>query len=243
MAFRALLFSKSPKTDAAITAACNRAKVRAEVCSDIFAAIEKVKTQVFSCVIVDWAEQPEASFLLKRARESAPNRNTVAIAIVDYDPTPADLRENRLDFLIHRPISAEEAYAVLGKACERMTPLSASDAAKLSREDDAASAGPSADFAAGDATERVCAGTRRAGLVRRFSGNECGGWQRRRPKPKGRRTSKAPLCRGISRRLRRPAADDGDVLLVASARRYGVSGADAGGKGPCFAGSGGGVCE
>lgn len=155
MAFRALLFSKSPKTDAAITAACNRAKVRAEVCSDIFAAIEKVKTQVFSCVIVDWAEQPEASFLLKRARESAPNRNTVAIAIVDYDPTPADLRENRLDFLIHRPISAEEAYAVLGKACERMTPLSASDAAKLSREDDAASAGPSADFAAGDATERV----------------------------------------------------------------------------------------
>jgi len=33
------------------------------VCADIFSAIEKGKTQAYSCVIVDWADQPEASFL------------------------------------------------------------------------------------------------------------------------------------------------------------------------------------
>ena len=117
MAFRALLFSKSPETNAAMTAACKSAGIRAEVCSDIFTAIEKGKTQAFSCVIADWADQPEASFLLKRARESTPNRDTVAIAIVDHDPTPAELRDNRLGFLIYRPISDEEADAVLAKAC------------------------------------------------------------------------------------------------------------------------------
>ena len=151
MAFRALLFSKSSETSAAMTTACKSTGIRAEVCSDIFTAIEKGKTQVFSCVIVDWADQPEASFLLKRAHESAPNRDTVAVAIVDNEPTQAEMRDNRLDFLIYRPISAEEANAVLAKACEQMQPSSADDAAESSAEADASSEGASAVSA--DATE------------------------------------------------------------------------------------------
>jgi TonB family protein len=151
MAFRALLFSKSSETGSAMTAACKSTGIRAEVCSDIFTAIEKGKTQAFSCVIADWADQPEASFLLKRAHESTANRDTVAIAIVDNEPTQAEMRDNRLDFLIYRPISAEEANAVLAKACEQMQPLSAEDAAKSSAEADASSEGASAVSA--DATE------------------------------------------------------------------------------------------
>jgi len=154
MAFRALLFSKSPETNAAMTTACEGTGIRAEVCSDIFTAIEKGKTQAFSCVIADWADQPEASFLLKRARESAANRGTVAIAIVDHDPKPAELRDNRLDFLIYRPISAGEADAVLAKACEQMQPLSAEDAAKSSGQADATSEGPGTASTGADAPER-----------------------------------------------------------------------------------------
>src|SRR6202795_1221660 len=153
MAFRALLFSKSSETSAAMTAACKSSGIRAEVCSDIFTAIEKGKTQPFSCVIVDWADQPEASFLLKRAHESAANRGTVAIAIVDNEPTQAEMRDNRLDFLIYRPISAEEANAALAKACEQMQPLRAEDAAESSEDADASSEGPSAVSDAPDATE------------------------------------------------------------------------------------------
>ena len=144
MAFRALLFSKSSEASAAMTAACKSTRIHAEVCSDIFTAIEKAKTQAFSCVIVDWADQPEATFLLKRARESVPNRDTVAVTIVDHEPTQAEMRDNRLDFLIYRPISAEEAKAVLAKACEQMQPLSAEDAAESAAEADASSEGPSA---------------------------------------------------------------------------------------------------
>src|SRR3979409_1148470 len=153
MAFRALLFSKNSETSAAMTAACKSTGIRAEVCSDIFTAIEKAKTQAFSCVIADWADQPEASFLLKRAHESAPNRDTVAVAIVDNEPTQAEMRDNRLAFLIYRPISADEANAVLAKACEQMQPLSAEDAAESSAEAEASRQGRNPISVVGDAAQ------------------------------------------------------------------------------------------
>src|ERR1035437_543451 len=154
MAFRALLFSKSTETNAAITAACEGAGIRVEVGSDIFSAIEKGTKQNFSSVIVDWADQPEASFLLKRTRESASNGDTVAIAIVDHEPRPAELRDNRLDFLIYRPISPEEANAVLAKACAQMQPLRAEDAAGPAGEASASRESPSTISVGGDAPER-----------------------------------------------------------------------------------------
>ena len=134
-----------------MAAACKSTGIRAEVCSDIFTAIEKGKTQTFSCVIVDWANQPEASFLLKRAHESVPNRDTVAVAIVDNEPTKAEMRDNRLNFLIYRPISADEANAVLAKACEQMQPLSGEDAAELSAEAGASSEGANTVYVVADA--------------------------------------------------------------------------------------------
>jgi len=147
MAFRALLFSKSHETNTAMTAACNNTGIRVEVCSDIFTAIEKGKKEAFSCVIADWADQPESSFLLKRARESTPNRGTLAVAIVDHDPTQAELRDNRLDFLIYRPISAEEADAVLVKACEQMQPAGPEETTEAATQDPHANSAPAASFA------------------------------------------------------------------------------------------------
>ena len=120
MALRALLFSKNPEAATLLAAVFKETEIRAEVCTDIFTAIEKGTKQNFSCLIVDWSDQPEASFLLKRARESAANRTAVAIAIVDNEPAPLELREHRLEFLLYRPIAVEEARAVLGKACQQM---------------------------------------------------------------------------------------------------------------------------
>ena len=154
MAFRALLFSKSTETNTAITAACESAGIRVEVGSDIFSAIEKGTKQNFSCVIADWADQPEASFLLKRTRESASNGDTVAIAIVDHEPRPAELRDNRLDFLIYRPISPEEADAVLAKASAQMQPLRAEDAAEPARGASVSRESPSTISVGADVPER-----------------------------------------------------------------------------------------
>jgi TonB family protein len=123
MAFRVLLFSKGPEANAALTAACQSAGIRLEICEDIFSAIDKGTKQPFSGVIVDWADQPESGFLLKRARESAVNLTAIAIAIVDREPTAAEMRDHRLNFLIYRPVAALEAGEVLAKASEKMPPV------------------------------------------------------------------------------------------------------------------------
>ena len=120
MVLRALLFSKNPETADSLTAVLREAGIRAEVCADIFAAMEKGTKQPFACIIADWSDQPEAGFLLKRARESGPSRMAVVIAIVDGEPTPDEEREHRLDFLIYRPVVVDEARAVLAKARQQM---------------------------------------------------------------------------------------------------------------------------
>jgi TonB family protein len=125
MSLRALVYSKMPLTATALAPVFKGLNIEAEVCNDAFAAIEKGTKQAFSCVIVDWADQPEASFLLRRARESALNPNVVAIAIVDREPAPVEIREHRLDFLLYRPITVGEAAAVLAKACQGMHVVSA----------------------------------------------------------------------------------------------------------------------
>lgn len=125
MAFRALLFTKHLETNTALTAACKSAGILLEICDDIFSAIEKGTKQQFSCVMADWSSQPESGFLMKRARESASNAKTVAIAIVEREPSAAEMRNHRLDFLIYRPIKPQEADEVLAKALERMPSVTA----------------------------------------------------------------------------------------------------------------------
>src|SRR3974390_630137 len=120
MALRALLFSKNPETASALVTVAAEAGIRAEICADIFSALDQGTKQPFASIIADWADQPEAGFLLKRARESEPNRRTVAIAVVDNEPTPDQMREQRLDYLVYRPVSADEARSVLTKARQQM---------------------------------------------------------------------------------------------------------------------------
>jgi TonB family protein len=117
MATRVLVCSKNPLTANVLAPVFKGLGIEPEVCADALSAIEKVTRHPFTCVIADWADQPEAAFLLKRARESAVNPNVVAVAVVDSEPAAVELREHRLDFLLYRPITVGEAAAVLAKAC------------------------------------------------------------------------------------------------------------------------------
>ncbi|MGB0041474.1 MAG: hypothetical protein WBQ00_21410, partial [Terriglobales bacterium] len=120
MALRALFFSKNPDINAILTTVCQSAGVRVEICDDIFTAIEKGTRQPFEILLVDWSSQPEAGFLVKRARESGPNKQFAAIAVVNRDPTAAEMREHGLEFLIHLPVSETEARDALANATQKM---------------------------------------------------------------------------------------------------------------------------
>jgi TonB family protein len=128
MAVQALLFSKNPKTVESLTSILAEAGMRVEVSADIFSAMEKGTKQPFPCIIVDWSDQPESSYLVKRARESAFNQNTVPIAIVDGEFGVKNARENQVDFVFHRPFAPDEARAVLAEARRKMIiPLGAAN--------------------------------------------------------------------------------------------------------------------
>ncbi|ERR1700733_4095321 len=144
MALRALLFSKDPGTNAVLTNVCQSAGVRLELCDDIFTAMEKGTKQSFAFMFADWSSQPEAGFLMKRARESAPNRDFSAIAIVDRDPTAGEMRENRLEYLIHRPVTEKEASDVFANAMQKTAGAGFEDgtAAQNDNNEQAAEAAP-----------------------------------------------------------------------------------------------------
>jgi len=120
MVLRALLFSKNPETASSIGAILEESGLRGEICADMFSVMEKGTKQAFPCIIVDWADQPESGHLLRRARESQINRHAVALAIVDSDLTEQQMGDNRIDFLIYRPIAADEVRAVLANARQQI---------------------------------------------------------------------------------------------------------------------------
>src|SRR5215470_13439298 len=99
MALQALLFSKNPETVRSLTVILAEAGMRTEGCADIFGAMEKAKNHAFQCVIVDWVDQPEAGYLVKRARETPVNRETVAMAIVDDEFAAKRAREEQIEFI------------------------------------------------------------------------------------------------------------------------------------------------
>ena len=105
MDLQALVFSKNPETAQSLASILAESGIRSEICADTFAAIDKGTKQPFSCVIADWNEQPEAGFLLKRARESASNRGTVPIAIVDNEFQAKSAKDTAIKFIFFRPIA------------------------------------------------------------------------------------------------------------------------------------------
>lgn len=142
MALRALLFSKDPGTNTVLTSVCQSMGVRVEICDDIFGAIDKGTKQSFGIVLVDWSSQPEAGFLLKRAHESGPNKQFASIAIVERDPSAAEMREHRLDFLIHRPVTDAEVRDVLATAMQKTPGASAEEVDGSETGQEPAEAGP-----------------------------------------------------------------------------------------------------
>jgi TonB family protein len=72
------------------------------------------------------------------------------VVVVDHEPTPAEMRDNHLDFLIYRPITAAEANAVLETAREKMQPAAAEDEASLAGGDGGESNGMDENHAAAE---------------------------------------------------------------------------------------------
>jgi len=99
MSLRCLLFTADQRTADPICQVLAGLGVEGEHCSEAVAAVEKVTSEPFQIVIIDWDAQPEAGLLLTTARERKASARPLTLAIVSDDASvPKALRPARIQF-------------------------------------------------------------------------------------------------------------------------------------------------
>jgi PleD family two-component response regulator len=92
--------------------------IEAEYCRSAVDAVEKVTTQLFQIVITDWEDQPEATFLLKTARDQKAAQRPLTLAIVSDDAKLPQALQAGANSIIVRPIRPEIVRDTMTTACE-----------------------------------------------------------------------------------------------------------------------------
>jgi len=118
MSLRCLLFSSKEEMVQPIWQVLADLGIEAEYCQSAVDAVEKVTTQLFQIVITDWEDQPEATFLLKTARDQKAAQRPLTIAIVSDDAKLPEALQAGANSIIVRPIRPEIVRDTMTTACE-----------------------------------------------------------------------------------------------------------------------------
>jgi TonB family protein len=118
MSLRCLLFSSNEEMVQPIWQVLADLGIEAEHCRSAVDAVEKVTTQLFQIVITDWQDQPEATFLLKTARDQKAAQRPLTIAIVSDDAKLPEALQAGANSIIVRPIRPEIVRDTMTTACE-----------------------------------------------------------------------------------------------------------------------------
>ncbi|MGA7661889.1 MAG: hypothetical protein WBV97_18045, partial [Candidatus Sulfotelmatobacter sp.] len=92
--------------------------IEGEYCRSAVDAVEKVTTQLFQIVITDWDDQPEATFLLKTARDQRAAQRPLTLAIVSDDARLPEALQAGANSVLVKPIRAEQVRDTMSTACE-----------------------------------------------------------------------------------------------------------------------------
>jgi len=118
MPLRCLLFSSNEELVQPIWQVVADLGIEGEHCQSAVDAVERVTTQMFQIVIMDWEDQPEAGFLLKTARDLKAAHRPLILAIVGDDAKlPEALRAGANSVLI-KPLRTEQVRDTMTTACE-----------------------------------------------------------------------------------------------------------------------------
>jgi len=116
MILRSLLFSSDRATGESIGPALAELGVEAEYCDDATAAIERVSSEPFQIVILDWDDQPGAAQVLKTARERKASERPLTLAIVGSDPSVPQALRAGVNSILRRPLLASQVKDTLTTA-------------------------------------------------------------------------------------------------------------------------------
>ena len=118
MPLRCLLFSSNEEMAQPIWQVLTDLGIEGEYCRNAVDAVERVTTQLFQIVITDWGDQPEATFLLKTARDLKAAQRPLILAIVGDDSKLPEALRAGANSVLMKPLRSEQVRDTLSTACE-----------------------------------------------------------------------------------------------------------------------------
>ena len=116
MALRALVFSSDGSTTSALCHVLTDLGIEAEICSEMLVAVERVTSQPYDALLVDWDQQAEAVFLLKQLRELKLTAQALTLALVQNDEDLPQALQAGANSVIRKPIDTRQAQETLSTA-------------------------------------------------------------------------------------------------------------------------------
>ena len=114
MELRALLFTTDGGTAATLCEVLTELGIQAEICSEMLVASERIGREPYDAIIVDWDNEVEAAFLLKRAREQ--RVYSLNLALVPDEAAIARALQQGANSVIRKPIDIAQASDTLTTA-------------------------------------------------------------------------------------------------------------------------------
>lgn len=113
MTFQALLFCPDEKTARVTTQVLTELEFSVEACAEPFGAVKKLMGQHFDAIVVDCANEQNASLLFKSARNSSSNQASLAVAVVEGQAGVANAFRIGANLVLTKPINVEQAKSTL----------------------------------------------------------------------------------------------------------------------------------
>ncbi len=172
MTLRCLLFTSDRETAEPICEVLADLGVEGEHCAEAVAAVERVTSQPFQIVIIDWDAQPEATLLLTAARERKASERPLTLAIVSDDASVPQALQAGANSILRKPILISQVNDTLTTARDLLRAKQESAVSVAQAAAAGASAGLSAT-ASGTATSAFESAGSSVALPTSFdSGNE-----------------------------------------------------------------------
>jgi len=113
MGYQALLFCADEKSAQLVTQVLTELEFNVEPANEPFAAVKRLTTQHFDAVVVDCENEQNASLLFKSARNSGPNKTSLAVAVVEGQPGIAKAFRIGANLVLTKPINVEQSKGTL----------------------------------------------------------------------------------------------------------------------------------
>ncbi|HEX8814330.1 MAG TPA: TonB family protein [Terriglobales bacterium] len=116
MSYKALLFSSDEATARVIAQVLSELEFQAEPHKEPFAAVKALTSSQVDAMVIDCANEQDAALLVKSARNSASNQQSLFIAIVDGKSGVTSAFRLGANLVLTKPVSMEQAKNTLRMA-------------------------------------------------------------------------------------------------------------------------------